>query len=101
MRITFRDAEAVRRYRFGLRTADYLVCGRCGVYVAAVMEEDGGARSVVIVNALDDADLFTRPALPVDFSAEDREGRIERRRRRWTPSIFDEAVAERDGSVQD
>jgi len=34
MKITVRAAENLIRYRFGLKTADYLVCGRCGVYVA-------------------------------------------------------------------
>src|SRR6185503_19654289 len=39
--IRVRDSGALVRYRFGLAVADYLVCARCGVYVAAVMEEAG------------------------------------------------------------
>jgi hypothetical protein len=86
--LRLRDEGAVQRYRFGLGTADYLLCGRCGVYVAAVMEEEGRAWSVVILNALDDAGRFTRPPVPADFSAESREARIGRRRQRWTPAAF-------------
>lgn len=37
--LTIHEAEAVQRYRFGLGTADYFLCGRCGVYVAAVLAE--------------------------------------------------------------
>jgi hypothetical protein len=33
------EAGALNRYRFGLGTADYFLCARCGVYVAAVMPE--------------------------------------------------------------
>ena len=36
-RLTLRFAEAaVRRYRFGARSADFLVCSDCGAYVASV-----------------------------------------------------------------
>jgi len=49
--LTIRIAEpdSARRYRFGLKTADFLICTRCGVYVAAVLPDPGGA--VAIVNA--------------------------------------------------
>jgi hypothetical protein len=75
-------------YRFGFRTADYIVCRECGVYVAAVMSEGDRAWSVAVVNALEDAAEFTGPVEPVDFSEEDEEGRLARRRARWTPTIF-------------
>ena len=37
-RVTVRvqDAAQLSRYRFGLALADFLVCRRCGVYVAAL-----------------------------------------------------------------
>ncbi|HMA16311.1 MAG TPA: hypothetical protein VKP12_16105, partial [Kiloniellaceae bacterium] len=51
--LTVHDADAVRRYRFGLATADYFLCGRCGVYVAAVLGEGDKLYGIAIVNALD------------------------------------------------
>src|SRR5437868_9753855 len=38
-RVSFRlrDTGSLLRYRFGLRTADFLVCHHCGVYMAAVL----------------------------------------------------------------
>lgn len=84
--LTLRDASAVQRYRFGLGTADYYLCGRCGVYVAAVMQDGEDHYAVAIVNALDDAALFTQPATPSDYSAEDEAARRRRRCTRWTPA---------------
>lgn len=89
--ILVKDAERLRKYRFGLRTADYLVCRECGVYVAAIAGIDdaitGGddARAIVIINALDDQNSFSREPTPVDFDAESREQRKARRRARWMP----------------
>ena len=40
--ITASDWSLVERYRFGSRTADYLLCRRCGVYVGAVCETGAG-----------------------------------------------------------
>ena len=80
------EAAALNRYRFGLGTADYFLCGRCGVYVAAVMTEGERAWSVVIVNALDDAENFTRPVQPMVYDAEDEAARRARRRTKWTPT---------------
>jgi hypothetical protein len=86
--IRIADEQRASRYRFGLGTADYLVCRECGVYVAAVMTEGERSWSVTIVNALDDRADFTGPVEPVDFSAEDGDDRRARRRARWTPTIF-------------
>jgi hypothetical protein len=41
---------------------------------------------VVIVNALDDALGFTRPAVPMVYDAEDEAARRARRRAKWTPT---------------
>ena len=32
----------VERYRFGTRTCDFLICRRCGVFIAAIAEMPGG-----------------------------------------------------------
>jgi len=84
--LTLRDEGAVQRYRFGLATADYYLCGRCGVYVAAVMPDDGHHYAVAIINAFDDPQVFTRTLILSDYSAEDEAGRRRRRRERWTPA---------------
>lgn len=84
--LVLHDEAAVQRYRFGLGTADYYLCGRCGVYVAAVMPDGERHYAVAILNAFDDPVAFTQPATPSDYSAEDEAGRRQRRRERWTPA---------------
>src|SRR5262245_6015285 len=80
--ITILDGMKMSPYRFGFRTADYIVCRECGVYVAAVMSEGDRSWSVTIVNALEDAGDFTGPVEPVDFSDGKEEERLARRRAR-------------------
>ena len=36
------DESQVQRYRFGLKTADFLVCRTCGTYIAAVLTTSRG-----------------------------------------------------------
>jgi len=91
--IRAQDETQMNRYRFGLETAEYLVCRACGVYVAAITIGEGRTRGVVIVNALDDCDLFTRTPMAVDFDAESRAGRVKRRRERWMPASFGGALS--------
>lgn len=78
--------EAIR-YRFGSATTDFLICGRCGVYVGAAAEI-GGAHFVTLnLNAFDDP----RPELvttQVTYDGEDADTKAARRRARWTPLDF-------------
>ena len=79
-------AEPVR-YRFGLKTADFLLCARCGNYVGATIVE--GARSWAILNAntLDDVAQLTQAATPMNYDGEDVAQRAARRQARWTPVV--------------
>ncbi|RWB08049.1 MAG: aldehyde-activating protein [Mesorhizobium sp.] len=89
--ISVKDETQLRRYQFGLRTADYLICRRCGVYVAAIASDDDAiardddARAIVIINALDDRERFNQEPVRVDFDTENRAQRQARRRTHWTP----------------
>lgn len=86
--ITVADESGLLRYRFGLGLADYLVCRGCGVYLAAVEEDPEGARAVLVVHCLDDAEQFTMAATAVDFGGESVEARRARHRRNWTPAVM-------------
>ncbi|TPJ59326.1 aldehyde-activating protein [Mesorhizobium sp. B2-7-1] len=83
--ISVADRDRLQVYRFGLRTADYLVCRDCGVYVAAIAGEDDDATAVVIVNALDERERFSCEPVAVRFDTETREQRLARRRSAWMP----------------
>ena len=68
-----------------LRTADYLLCRRCGVYVGAVCETGSGLRAVVNVNCLDDRAAFTQTPAAPDYDGEAAEERLARRANNWMP----------------
>jgi hypothetical protein len=74
----------VQRYRFGGRTAEFLVCRECGVYVGVQMVSDKGRFGVL--NVLTLRPLLALPAAePMDYGAESPEERRLRRESRWTP----------------
>jgi hypothetical protein len=86
--LTAADPEQLQRYSFGLRTSEQILCRRCGVYVAMILSERERVWSVINVDALDERALFTRTSESRDYSAEDREGRIARRKARWCPTTL-------------
>jgi hypothetical protein len=86
--LTAHEPEHLRRYEFGLKTSEQILCARCGVYVAMTLIEADQVFSVISIDALDDRALFNREPEPRDYSAEDRIGRIERRKARWTPTTL-------------
>ncbi len=71
------------RYRFGSATTDFLICGRCGVYVGAAAEIDGAHYATLNLNAFDDSRLDLA-ATPVSYDGEDADAKAVRRRARWT-----------------
>ena len=83
--IAIHDAKMVNHYRFGLKTADYLVCAVCGVYVSAILWDGDAGWAIINVNVLDNAQEFSRQALVVNYDAESKAERRDRRRANWTP----------------
>ena len=81
----FRVEGDVQKYRFGLKTADFLICPHCGTYVGAVFPaEDKGSYAVVNVKILDDYQEWPQPT-EKSFKGEDKTARHARRLRTWTP----------------
>lgn len=87
-RVTFAVAgpACLSRYRFGLKTADFLVCRDCGVYVGALMPDGAEAYAIINVNACDEPQRFLQNPVAMDYGAEDAAGRQARRRAKWTPA---------------
>lgn len=86
-RITFTSSEHryLQRYRFGLKTADFLLCGRCGVYIGAAIETDSGTFGIINVHALRESPANLAGLAPISYDDEDESGRVSRREVRWTP----------------
>jgi hypothetical protein len=83
---SIRDKSLLSNYRWSLRTADFLVCARCGNYCGAVIESGGEKRAIVNTNLLHDRAAFDRPASSVSYEGESEESRIARRMKNWTPA---------------
>ena len=86
--LTVVDPQHLQRYSFGLKTSDQIICRRCGVYVAMTLTDGGRVWSVINIDTLDDRALFTLTPEARDYSAEDREERIARRKARLCPTTL-------------
>ena len=84
-RIKVEDAERLQRYRFGLNTADFLICRECGFFVGAMMEEGGQRWITVNANTIRPVPAYDIAGAAHDFGGEDASGRGDRRKLRWTP----------------
>jgi hypothetical protein len=80
-----RHGEALQRYRFGLMTADFLVCNRCGVYLGAQIDTAHGALGIINTRTLLPVPEDLPAAATADYSSESTSDRVARRARRWTP----------------
>ena len=76
------------RYRFGLKTADFLICRRCGIYVCAMIAIDGGSYTTVNVNTFDFAASLGQEAMSASYEGETPSQRVLRRRAHWTPATI-------------
>jgi hypothetical protein len=82
------DWSLVERYQFGTRTCDFLICRRCGVFIAAVAEMTEGVRAVVNVNCLHDRARFIAAPTMHEFQGETIDSRLSRRAANWMPAIL-------------
>ena len=76
---------ATLRYRFASKVTDFLICGRCGVYVGALAEIDQTDYVSLNLNAFDDPRPGLQAAL-VFYDGEGAAAKADRRRARWTPA---------------
>ena len=93
--VSFRvlDPDKLYRYRFGLATADFLLCHGCGVYVGAVMPDPEGDRAIINTNCLEQPAAFGSEARQISYDDEDEPARRTRRRAVWTPAEVVTGVA--------
>jgi len=90
--ISVRSPASLQRYRFATGVTDFLICGRCGVYVGATILNDGwivlNARAMSCVG-----ELTARPAEPRVYDQQSADERIERRVRMWSRCRIGSPVA--------
>lgn len=81
------DSQAVSRYAFGTRTAEFLVCRHCGVVPACLSVIDGRTYAVISVNAIDNVDPARFKRASVSFDDEALDDRLDRRQRHWIANV--------------
>lgn len=91
-KLTLTAAKPLTRYRFGHKTADFLICPDCGSYVATHMDGPHGAIGVVNVVGLQISELKDLPATLTSLEGESVEERMQRRTSRWTPLMLTESA---------
>lgn len=91
VRIRAHDPARLIRYRFGLRTAEFLLCGRCGAYIGAIMTGAGSAVATINVNSFEPPHPFEREGVPMRYEGETEPARRARRAAGWTPVVAFEA----------
>jgi hypothetical protein len=79
------EPSALQRYRFGLRTTDFLLCARCGIYVGAQIETERGVFGILNTRVLTPTPAGLRISTPANYDVEDVNRRIARRETVWTP----------------
>jgi len=79
------NRELVNRYRFGRRTADFLICRQCGVYIGALIETSRGRFGIININALRPIPSGLPEPVAMQYGSESAEERIARRELRWSP----------------
>jgi hypothetical protein len=89
-RLELTATKKLIRYRFGHKTADFLICPDCGTYVATCMQSERGPIGVVNVVGLQIAELKDLPVTLTSLDGESVEERLNRRATRWTPMTLAE-----------
>lgn len=92
-RLTLVSQLRLIRYRFGHKTADFLVCPTCGTYVATQMEGPRGPVGVLNVVGLAISELKDESATLAGLEGESVDERIQRRLSRWTPMTLEEPAS--------
>ncbi|MDX1516650.1 MAG: hypothetical protein R3288_07415 [Woeseiaceae bacterium] len=85
LRFTASDPEQLQRFRFAMKTADFLLCRNCGVYIGAVIETGHGRFGIINTHALTTIPDDIADVAPISYDSEQKSGRVARREERWTP----------------
>ncbi len=72
-------------YRFGMKLADFVICPRCGVCVAAIKDDDSQPRAVVNLNCLDYDWDWSKNTISMDFDSDSKTERSDRHQQNWMP----------------
>lgn len=81
----------LHRYQFSTKTADFLTCSNCNIYLGAIMSVQDTSFAVLNAEIIDLPMTLAKPIL-VSFDGETAKQRIRRRSERWTPVVGSELL---------
>jgi hypothetical protein len=87
LKVVVSDPALVSRYAFGTRTAEFLICSRCGIVPVVTSRIDGRLYAVVSVNAFEGVDQSLLRRAPANFDGEGPDSRLARRKRNWIANV--------------
>jgi len=87
LELTVDDPALVSKYAFGTRTAEFIICARCGIVPAVISRIDGHLYAVVSVNAFEGVDPALLRRAPASFDGEGEDSRLARRKRSWIANV--------------
>ncbi len=82
LELNIKDNDLVNRYRFGHKTADFIICKNCGVFVASLCDIDGNTHAVLNIRTMPDYEFSGTPVTN-NYGAEDKGDRLARRAKNW------------------
>jgi hypothetical protein len=88
-RLRVSDPALLSRYQWNLRSAEFLVCKRCGNYLGCAMPVRDGWVASLNANLFAEVAQLTQPALEMNYDAETLEQRRRRREENWTPAVWE------------
>ena len=89
-KLALTSTQKLTRYRFGHKSADFLICPVCGTYVATYMDSERGSIGVINAAGLNIEEFRNLPVTLTSLEGESPEERIARRVSRWTPMRLSE-----------
>lgn len=89
-KLTLTSTQKLTRYRFGHKSADFLICSVCGTYVGTMMEGPHGPIGVINVAGMNIEEFRNLPVTLTSLEGESPDERIARRVSRWTPMTLNE-----------
>jgi hypothetical protein len=89
MSFSVSEPDLLQRYQFGTRSADFLICKSCGVFVGVVMTHGTQRWGVLNVRTVQPQPSDLPASQPLRYGAEGMRERAQRRTARWTPLSAD------------
>ena len=87
LKVRVNEPHLQSKYEFGTRTAEFHVCGRCGVVPVVTSRIEGKLYAVVNVNTFENVDRASLRFAPASFDGEGEDSRLARRARNWIADV--------------